>query len=56
MDDLVKFTLRKNEKDGKENGYVLFVTFSKREFNMSDEKMGKQIIEKYGKILESTLD
>lgn len=48
MDDLVNFRLVKN--DGQ--GYLLMVTFSERDFSMSDEPYGRQIIEKYGKIIE----
>lgn len=47
MDDLVHFRLVKNDN----GGYLLTVTFSEHDFKMSDEQKGREIIEKYGKII-----
>ncbi len=52
MDDLVNFRLVKNGK----GGYLLTITFSEHDYNMSDEQIGKQIIEKYGKIITKYRD
>ncbi|MCH9622037.1 MAG: hypothetical protein S4CHLAM20_14710 [Chlamydiia bacterium] len=47
MDDLVHFRMVKNDN----GGYLLTVTFSNHDFNMADESAGRQIIEKYGKVI-----
>ena len=48
MDDLVKFKLVKNEKER----YILTLTFSEHEYSMKDEQSGKELIQKYGKIIQ----
>jgi hypothetical protein len=48
MDEVVDFKLKKNE----ESRLILFITFKKASFDMADEKISKDIIAKYARILK----
>jgi hypothetical protein len=52
MEDIVEFKLKKNEK----SRLILFVVFKKTSFTISDEKISKQVIDKYGKIISKYKD
>ena len=52
MDEVVEFKLKKNEK----GRLLLFITFKKDRFSMIDDKITRDIILKYGKIIKNYTD
>lgn len=52
MDEVVDFKLKKSDK----GRLILFITFKKDRFSMIDEKLTREIIVKYGKIIKKYSD